>query len=153
LIGEILGLGGDAIPVSPQPLGGLASGAPGAPRGHAPSHARLAAAETVEQGKVSAGVEKTDRLMLSVDFDQQCAEVAQHADTRRLIVDEGARTAIGADHPAQHQVFVPRVSEAAVVEVAPYGVIGARREHRRGGSLRGSVANQRRLRANTSGEA
>ena len=43
-------------------------------------------------------------LELALDLDQAVAEPAQQSDADRLVVDEGAAAAVGAEHPPQHQL-------------------------------------------------
>ena len=47
------------------------------------------------------------------------AELAQHADAGRLVVDEGAAAAVGGQLPAQHQVLARVVGQALARRAAP----------------------------------
>ena len=51
-------------------------------------------------------VEQAVLLHLALDLDQRVAQPAQQRDGRRLVVDEGAAAAVGADHAAQGQDVV-----------------------------------------------
>ena len=76
---------------------------------------RSAAAETVELRAMGSGVEKSDGLVLAVTFHQHGAQVAQHADAGRLVVDEGARPPVRRYGAPEHQVFA---------RVAPQRLLG-----------------------------
>ena len=57
----------------------------------------------VEQQAVPARVHEAAVVVLAVQFDEDRSEIAQQADTRRLVVDEGLRPAIGLDLAADDQ--------------------------------------------------
>ena len=66
----------------------------------------LQATVSVEQAALDRRVEQPLLLVLAVHLDQQAADLAQQAGADRLVVDEAARAAVGADHAAQHQVVL-----------------------------------------------
>ena len=84
---------------------------------------------------MGAGVQQAHRLMLAVDLDKKGAELAQNAHPGGLIVDEGARTPVGGEDPAQDQILVAIVRQSLFVEAGPDGVIRRRGEDGRGRGL------------------
>ena len=68
------------------------------------------AAIGVEQSAVRRGVDEGTLVMLAVNFDQSRSQRAQNLDADRLVVDEGARPAVGKLRPAHDQfVFADKV--------------------------------------------
>ena len=55
----------------------------------------------VQHGPVRGRVHQAALLGLALDFHQAVADLAQQRDARRLVVDEGARLALGGEDPAQ----------------------------------------------------
>ncbi len=52
---------------------------------------------------MGGGIKQPARFVLAVNFDEQSAKFRQQADTHGLIVDIGARAAIGAECPAKKE--------------------------------------------------
>ena len=63
----------------------------------------VAAAEGVEQGAVASRVDKTAIVMLTVNLDQQAANLAQQRGRAGLIVEEGAAAAVRLHHAADDE--------------------------------------------------
>ncbi len=61
----------------------------------------LEAGERIEQAPVRRGVDQRALVMLAVNLDQRRANRLQGLHADRLVVDEGAGTAVGKLHPAQ----------------------------------------------------
>ncbi len=72
------------------------------------------AGEGVEQPAVGRGIDQRALVMLAVNFDQRGADRLQGLHADRLVVDEGAGTAVGQLHPAQDHLA--GVVEAVVAE-------------------------------------
>ncbi len=89
------------------------------------------AAKRVEQPAMRRGIDQRTVVMLTVDFDEHGAEAFERLHADRLIVDEGARLAVGKLHAAQDQrVF--RLN-AVVLQQRPGRVLARQFEH--GGDL------------------
>jgi hypothetical protein len=86
---------------------------------------------------VGLGIQQADRFMLAVDLQQQRAEILQHPDAGRLVVDEGAAAAVRRQLATQDQVLVTRVVQALVVQIGEGGMVGRQGEHGRGRSVAG----------------
>jgi hypothetical protein len=82
--------------------------APGLPGLGAGGGQPLGAGIGVEHVAMGAGVEQPLGVELAMHLDQPGADLAQQADRHRLVVDEGAAAAVGADAAAQHQRVVDR---------------------------------------------
>ena len=115
----------------------LAPALVGGARGHGRG---LEPAIGVEQAALGRGVEQRLLLVLAVDLDQQVAELAEQPAAHRLVVDEGARAAVGGEHPAQHQI-VPGI-DAVLGQQGRYRRLAGRAEDRADRRLRGTRADQ-----------
>ena len=81
----------------------LLGGAPGAPGGAHRVGLLLQPGEGIERGAMGRHVQEAVLLHLALDLDQRVAEPAQQRHRYRLVVDEGAAAAVGADQAAQGQ--------------------------------------------------
>ena len=70
------------------------------------------AAEGVEQPAVRSGIDQRAVVMLAVDLDQHFAQLLHHLHAHRLVIDEGARAAVGELHAAQDQIVLATMSLA-----------------------------------------
>ena len=75
---------------------------------------------------------------LAVNLDQSVTDLTQQTDGYRLIVDKGAGTPIGIDHPAQDQILVETV-QPLIFNRQTGGMIGGRIEDGSHTKLRGTV--------------
>ena len=82
---------------------------PGAPGGGDLGELRPVPAVGVEKTAMARRIQQPLAFELAVDFDQRISQPAQQADADRLIVDEGARTAVGVEHAAQDNAVVAAV--------------------------------------------
>ena len=89
---------------------------------------------------------------LALDLDRHLAELAQQADARRLVVDEGAAAAIGADDAAQHDDIVLG-GDAGFVEKPARRMVGGQVEFRGDHRLIGARANEARFGAHAERQA
>ncbi len=149
----MLGVGGLALGLGAQSLDGLQRLAPLAPAGAAGGERGRAVAIVVEQGAVGAGVEQADRVVLAVHLEQQAAQLLQHAHAHGLVVDEGARAAVGGHLAAQHQVLARLAGHALVGQQRPGAVFGRKVEHGGGHGLGGAVTHQAGVAARARGQA
>jgi hypothetical protein len=141
--GQFFGLGGRAGDVGAQGLGAFAGRAPVAPALR--HHCGFGAGEGVEQRPMSARVQQADRLVLAVDLHQDVADLLEHADARRLVVDEGARPAVGAQCTAQHKVLLAVIGQALVFQQVPDRVGRFRSEGGGGHGLGRAAPHEARL--------
>ena len=77
--------------------------APGVPGAVGGVRERQRAAECVQQSGMGGGIGQAHLFVLALHLDQQRAQAAQQGHPGRLIIDEGAGAAIGADHAAEHE--------------------------------------------------
>ena len=120
---EIVGLAGGGLDAGAVPVEfafGLAPVVEGARDGH---RLERQAAILVEEQPVRLGVDQRAVVVLAMDLDQRRAHLLHQPDARRPVVDEDARSPVGALDTAQDQVAV--VVEAVVGEEAP-GRMGGR---------------------------
>ena len=133
--GEFLGLGGRAAGQIAQALGLLAGGAPGAPgRSHG---ANADAAERVQQAPGRLGIQQADGLVLTVNLQQQRAQILQHPDAGGLVVDERPAATVGRQLAAKNEVLVAGIVQALVVQIGEGRMVGGKREDRRRRGLTG----------------
>ncbi len=99
------------------------------------------AAMMVKQRALQRRLEQRLLLVLAVDLDQQLAEPAQQAAADRLVVDEGARAAVGRDQAAQHQLVLG--GDAVLGEQALHAAVAEVGERRGDRALRRTLAHQR----------
>ena len=95
---------------------------------------------------MAAGVEQAAIVMLAVDLDQQRAELAQQRDRSRLVVDERAAAAVGADDSADDERLARLARQAVLGEQAERGMIRRQVEADADDRLRLAVAHQARCR-------
>ena len=60
----------------------------------------------IQCGAVGCRVQKAVLVKLALNFDTVIAHIAQNTNRDRLVIDIGARTAIGGDNPADHQFVI-----------------------------------------------
>jgi hypothetical protein len=109
----------------PRSLGRLAPGLVGLT---GLGHLAAQPAKPVEQGAMGRGVNQPARFELALDFDQRLANLAQQADTGRLVVDKGAATSVGAQYAPQHQLYAGIVQPLLGQQHAG-GMVGTNLEH------------------------
>ena len=98
--------------------------------------------ESVEQRPVGASVEQAHGLVLTMHLDQEGAEITQHADAGRLIVDEGPRAPVRRDMPAQDEVFGRIGRQTLGFQIVPGRMTRGQDEHGSGRRLSGAAAHQ-----------
>jgi len=110
----------------------------------------LEAGERIQQATVGRGIDQRALVMLAVNFDQRGAYRLQGLHADRLVVDEGAGTAIGQLHPAQDHlagIFSARVVKAVVAQDQSRRMTLGHVEHRSDLALLHAVPDQARVAA------
>ncbi|OIQ64841.1 hypothetical protein GALL_536060 [mine drainage metagenome] len=110
----------------------------------------LKAGKRIKQAAVGRGIDQRALVMLAMDFDQCRTDRFQGLHADRLIVDEGAGTAIGQLHAAQDHftgIFRTRVLEPVVAENHGRGMPLRDIEHRGDLALLRAMPNQARVAA------
>ena len=151
--GQLLDVGGGPLGQFAQAGFLFARRAPGAPGADTGRRLGLQGAERVQQRAVVARVQQAHRLMLAMHFQQHGAQVAQGSHAGGLVVDEGARAAVGAELAAQHQILVHGPAQPLVVEIGPDGMVARRGEDGGGLSLAGAAPDQSRIGPRAGGQA
>ncbi len=111
----------------------------------------VVAGEGVQQRELRGAREQGLLFVLAVDLHQHAGQLGQLGQRHRAAVDEGARTAIGADHPAQLALFF--VVQLVVAQPLAGRRIGRRREFGRELGTGGAVADHAAVGAQPGQEA
>ena len=77
----------------------------------------------VQQGAMGLGVQQAAPVMLAVNLHQQIAEAREQADAGGLVIDVGARAAVGTQRPAQYHRFARPGADAGLIQHCPDRVI------------------------------
>ena len=143
--GQFVRLGGGPGDFRPQGFDILVRGAPVPPTLAKSPQLPVETAEGVQQGPVRAGVQQSHSLMLAMDLEKRLAHLLEDTHARRLIIDERAAAAVGAERAPQNQILVTRVGKAFFLQQVPDRMVRRGGEQRRGRSLGRAPPHQPRI--------
>ena len=108
------------------------------------------AAEGIEGRAMGGDVDQGAVVVLAVDLDHELADALQQGGGDRLVVDEGARTAVGQLHAAEDDVLV--VGDVVVAQGLPRRMLAGQLQDGHHLAALGTVAHQGRVAAPAEGE-